>query len=1762
MNQLLNRLCECCGILPEFRDIWGRSHVAAEATQRALLAAMGVAADTEAEVAESLRAFEQHQWRQVLPPVLVLRQVSKPYRIELALPEAAYWATTGARLAWSLQHESGAVDQGEFSLAELEALGRQVFDDGAYVRYALRLDLTLETGYHRFAIDTAANESTSNEQASMSLIIAPATCYQPPAIQGDGRVWGFAAQLYAIRSEHNWGIGDFGDLRRMLEFCAEAGAASLLLNPLHALFPDAPEHASPYSPSSRAWINTIYLELPALADFAECEAARTAVHAAEFQARLRALRTAAQVDYVGVAAVKTQILQLLYAHFREHHLARGSERARAFRSFQAEHGDGLRKQALFEALQAHFRAEDAAIWGWPVWPEAYRMPDSAAVVAFCAEQIEAVEYFEYQQWQASIQLAAAGTRSWELGLGIGIMLDLAIGVAEGGAATWARRELYALAASTGAPPDEINRQGQDWGLPPWIPHRLTDSAYAPFIELLRANMRDAGALRLDHVMGLFRLYWVARGVKSEEGMPAAAYVTYPFNDLLGILALESQRNRCLVVGEDLGTVPDAVRETLHPLGVLSTRLLYFEREQDGRLTTPQAYPVDAVTAVTSHDLPTLAGFWQGLDIDLRASMQLFSDVEVRNHQIVQRAEDRAQLLLALENEGVLPPGSGLQTVAFPEMSAALAAAVYAYLAHAPSRLLLVQLEDAFGVREQPNLPGSVAPAYPCWRLKLPLNLEEWRTSEWLRGVVEPLRKTRPSRHLPGPAGIDQRVAGARNGGPSLRIPRATYRLQLHRDFNLRQVTRLLPYLDALGISDCYLSPLLKARAGSRHGYDITDHSSLNPEIADAEDFEQYAATLKRQGMGQIMDVVPNHMGVMGADNGWWLDVLENGQASRFAGYFDIDWHPLTGDLDGRVLLPVLGDHYGAVLEQGELELRFDAEQGSFSVFYYQHRFPLDPREYPRILAHELERLAARIGAQAEVLLEFQSLITAFGHLPARDDVAAGAVAERARDKELHKRHLATLCAENADIAQFVRENVVAFNGAPLAGGQGGIDFDLLHALLQTQAWRLAFWRVAADEINYRRFFDINDLAALRMDDAAVFEATHVLVRELIARGYVSGLRIDHPDGLYDPKTYFDRVQAMATSAWLGNATAAQPAAQPNQKTVYLVVEKILAAHEQLPKKWAVHGSTGYDFAALCCGLFVDRDTEAHFTRVYQRFIRARLDLDAMLRANKHLIMETALAGELQVLAWQLTQLARRSRRTRDFSFNSLRGALAEIVASFPVYRTYVAADVPNAAPTDARYVDWAVALAKKHSQAADPSVFDFVHEVLLARHGEGRSDDYRQAALAVAMKFQQYSSPVMAKAVEDTTFYQYNRLLCLNEVGGDPHRFGVSVAAFHHANRQRARHWPHAMLTSSTHDSKRSEDVRARLCVLSEMPQAWRQALARWSRMNNSRRRDLGDAHAPSRNDEYLLYQTLIGIWPMQPLEDDTLPEVSERVVAYLLKAVREAKLRSSWINPNEAYETGLREFAQVLLTSVGNPSGNTLANPFLADFIEFQRPIARLGAYTSLAQLLLKLTSPGVPDIYQGNELWDFSLVDPDNRRPVDYARRRAALDAIKTRYAERGATACAAEWLQDYQTGWIKLYLTWKTLDLRRRHAALLRDGDYSALKVEGARAAHVCAYARQNHGETLLVIVPRLFGKLAGKPEGPPLGEAGWADTRVVLTASLWRNSQQNSHQTEWCEVLTDRMIQLTEQELETGLDLKKVLDVMPFALLLAPATDSGK
>jgi (1->4)-alpha-D-glucan 1-alpha-D-glucosylmutase len=913
--------------------------------------------------------------------------------------------------------------------------------------------------------------------------------------------------------------------------------------------------------------------------------------------------------------------------------------------------------------------------------------------------------------------------------------------------------------------------------------------------------------------------------------------------------------------------------------------------------------------------------------------------------------------------------------------------------------------------------------------------------------------------------------------PESRLPRATYRLQLNRDFTFAQATAIVPYLAALGISHCYISPCLKARPGSMHGYDIVNHNSLNPEIGSAEDFDSFVAALREHDMGLILDIVPNHMGVMGSDNAWWLDVLENGEASTYACFFDIDWRPLKDELHGKVLVPVLHDHYGVVLESGELKLVFRPERGEFDICYRSHRFPVNPRVYPRILEHAVAKLAAKLGEHNLDVLEFQSLITSFGHLPARQELSSDGAVERNRDKEIHKRRLAEVCARAPEIAGAVTEAVDLINGT----SDKPTSFEELHELIKLQAFRLANWRVAADDINYRRFFDTNDLAGLCMENETVFEATHRLILKFVAEGKVDGLRIDHPDGLYDPAQYLERLRHSIALA----------ANNSENESRYVVIEKILTGAERLAAEWPVCGTTGYDFANLVNGLFVDPAAVDRFERIYRNVIGDEIDFDDLAYRCRKLIIRVALASELNVLAHQLTRIALSKRHTCDFTLNSLREALTEVVASFPVYRTYIS--LSGVSETDLGYIRIAVDSAKLRSPAADTSVFDFIREVLLTRIAEGHDDAYRNAVTAFAMKFQQFTSPVMAKGLEDTAFYRYHRLISLNDVGGNLRRFGIAPNEFHLANRERLRDWPHTMLATSTHDSKRSEDVRARINVLSEVSGLWRLRVRDWKRFNRSHRSVVDDKPAPSPNDEYLLYQTLVGVWPSEPLSNENDREAfSERIENYMLKAIRESKQNTSWINQNTAYENAVSSFVKALL----NPSAR---NRFLNDFVPFQRLVARIGLWNSLSQTLLKLTTPGVPDIYQGNDLWDFSLVDPDNRRPVDYGQRRQAFESIQSWGGNLDATL-VSRLLETPEDGRLKLYLIWKTLGLRKEWPDIFERGEYLPLTVQGARANHVVAFTRRFDNASVLVVVPRLVASLLGDSHLPPIGSNVWEDTHI--------------------------------------------------------------
>jgi (1->4)-alpha-D-glucan 1-alpha-D-glucosylmutase len=954
------------------------------------------------------------------------------------------------------------------------------------------------------------------------------------------------------------------------------------------------------------------------------------------------------------------------------------------------------------------------------------------------------------------------------------------------------------------------------------------------------------------------------------------------------------------------------------------------------------------------------------------------------------------------------------------------------------------------------------------------------------------------------------------------IPRATYRMQLNRALGFRAAAALVPYLARLGVSHCYFSPYLKTRPGSEHGYDVVDHSMLNPEIGDQVDYEHLCESLAAEGMSQIVDIVPNHVGIMGKEGKWWLDVLEHGQASSYAEYFDIDWRPVTAKLKDKVLVPVLGDQYGNVLQAGELILRFDETVGELSVFYFDHRFPVDPSAYPTVLEPSLERIARRTPEERTSMIELESIMRSLRGLPPHTAQNGDEREVRAHETFIAKRRLAELCARSAAIAEHVRRNVALHNGT--AGELA--SFERLHQLLERQPYRLAYWRVAADEINYRRFFDINDLAGLRTQNEEVLEATHRKVLGWAAERKISGFRIDHPDGLYDPRGYL---------GWLR-----QRVAELGRPDLYVVVEKILAAHEHLPRGWPVQGTTGYDFANAVNGVFVHAPSEKELDRVYRAFTQERDSFDALLYRCKQQILGFHLSSELTVLANLLNRLAEMRLETRDFTLNSIRGALLELVAAFPVYRSYVTPD--HIGDQDRQHIEWAIAAARHSYSNRDNGIFDFVKRLLFVDVPDDADAAYRRHAAAFTAKFQQLTAPVMAKALEDTCFYRHVSLLSLNEVGGDPRRFGVTPAAFHRLNELRLQHWPHSMLATSTHDSKRSEDVRARLDVLSEIPLHWGVRLAKWRRINRSKRRRLEGRTVPSRHEEYLLYQTLVGTWPVvnRPVAMD---DYRARIEAYLVKALREAKVNTSWATPNVRYE-------ELVLAFVRDSLAENSRNPFVDDVDDLVGAIALPGFLNGLGQTLLKLTSPGVPDVYQGNELWEFSLVDPDNRRPVDYAHRAALLTALE-KAAEDGARVplLLQELLNNIGDGRAKLYTVWRTLGFRAEHPLLFERGSYEALAVQGSRAEHVVAFARRHEAGRAVVAVGRWFASLprhardGAAPERTAVFE--WQDTTLSLPAGEYRN------------VLSGRSVDVAD----AGLRAEQLFADFPIALLYGAAAPNG-
>jgi (1->4)-alpha-D-glucan 1-alpha-D-glucosylmutase len=933
----------------------------------------------------------------------------------------------------------------------------------------------------------------------------------------------------------------------------------------------------------------------------------------------------------------------------------------------------------------------------------------------------------------------------------------------------------------------------------------------------------------------------------------------------------------------------------------------------------------------------------------------------------------------------------------------------------------------------------------------------------------------------------------------MQIPLATYRIQFNAGFDFQNAKNVVPYLAELGVSDLYASPIFTARKGSSHGYDVVNPQEINPELGGQEGFETLITALKRHEMGWVQDIVPNHM-AFSSQNPILVDILENGPDSQYCDFFDIDWnHPYNG-INGRVLAPFLGKFYGDCLESGELRLQYD--QAGISINYYDQSFPLRIESYSHILMYDLARLREELGRNHPLFIKLLGVLYMLKYIP------SGAEGRERYDQiTFIKRMLWELWNESAEVQTFIEQNIQTFNGEV---GKPE-SFNQLDSLLNEQFFRLAYWKVGNEELNYRRFFTVNDLISLRVEDQKVFDTTHAFILQLVQEGKFTGLRVDHIDGLYDPAQYLSRLRDGAPD-------------------VYLIVEKILEADETLPLNWSIQGTTGYDFMAKANQLFCQQSNEAEFDTIYHQFTGKFVELEKLIDENKRLIIGKHLAGDIDNLAHLLKQLADRHRYASDFTMYGLKRALVEILAVFPVYRTYINRE--GASKADQECMRWVVERAKQNLPDFANELY-FIEKFLSLDFDDHLSQDDEKVWLHFIMRLQQFTGPLMAKGVEDTVFYLYNRLISLNEVGASPAYFGMSIDDFHGFNQMRSSHCPHAMSATATHDTKRGEDVRARINVLSEIPQEWADYIKQWHEINAVHKIKVGNLSAPSRNDEYFFYQTLLGAFPFHPKE---YPAFVERVKEYIIKAIREAKNHTAWIRPNAEYENAFMRFIDRTL-------GDTAKNPFLDAFQPLQQKIQHYGLFNSLSQTLLKLTVPGVPDFYQGTELWDLSLVDPDNRRPVDFEIRLKYLKEIKTKTRSKARTNTLLSYIEDLfkspEDGRLKLFLIFQALQTRRTYADLFQRGSYEKLTVLGSLKGHVVAFTRELGDLRAIVVVPRLLTGLIKEGE-LPLGEQVWHETRILQppgSSAVLRN------------VMTGEEIQSDET-----LWLKDVFAHFPVALLI--------
>ncbi|HEY6464788.1 MAG TPA: malto-oligosyltrehalose synthase [Candidatus Acidoferrales bacterium] len=949
------------------------------------------------------------------------------------------------------------------------------------------------------------------------------------------------------------------------------------------------------------------------------------------------------------------------------------------------------------------------------------------------------------------------------------------------------------------------------------------------------------------------------------------------------------------------------------------------------------------------------------------------------------------------------------------------------------------------------------------------------------------------------------------------VPVATYRLQFNTNFRFRDAIGILDYLRELGISHVYASPVFTSRHGSGHGYDVTDPTKIDPDLGGEEGFAEFQTAVEERGMRLLLDIVPNHMAAS-SENRWWMDVLEYGPDSSFASYFDINWRTPSRILEDKLLLPFLAKPFGEVLDAGELQIQY--RDGRFFLCYQEQRFPIAPGSYAEILRFRERDLhqIVEVGTPAEQ--EWQGIVAAAEAIASDRSLSAQAASERRTKAELLRERLRQLVSTLPEIAGFLNQTLDAIHGT-----RGDPQsFSGLERILSTQNYRLAFWQTASDSINYRRFFSITDLVGICVEDPAVFDATHEAIIRAGLRPSVSGFRIDHVDGLRDPRGYLNRLRERLSQ----NAPSSDP--------LYIIVEKILGRSELLPTDWPIDGTTGYDYLNYANRLLIDGQHAGRVIESYSQWTGLQTDFDDLLYQKKKLVMRTLLGVEMRTLGRELTELASDDRYARELRTAELTEALVEMTACLPIYRTYVQG-LEETGATQA-VLDGAIRNARERRPALPAECFDFVSDVLLLRSVPHVRADQRERRLAFVGRWQQFTGSIMAKGLEDTALYVYFPLSSLNEVGGDARAFDASVPAFHEYIIERRNKWPYAMNATTTHDTKRSEDARARIAVLSEIPDEWEKALHEWSGLNEKYRTQADTGAVPDHNEEYLFYQTLIATWPLQP---EDWANLVKRLQDYLIKAVREAKVHTRWSEPNEPHEKALCAFIAGVLDRENNKE-------FCAKFEQFQGRTALCGMANGLGQVLLKIACPGVPDVYQGAELWDFRLVDPDNRDPVDFAKRTDMLDDLRS--ASNADCACRAlELLGKWSDSRVKMHVLARAMAIRKELPELFLDGDYRPLEASGQHQERVVAFARTHSQDWTIAVVPRCLASVDGAPLRPE-GQEFWRDTYLVLPEGAPQK---------WVNVIAGRnspSISANDQRIP----LADVFASFPIALLVPSAADA--